>query len=117
MLFDVTGQMKLYECSSNTKRLKFYQHIPSVLGIGILAQTIFSCHSCFIVAYSGWKATKCVFYMILYIAWPTLFKPVYENADRVIEYMYLMEDGQNVKLKYINGNSQEIAIRRLQILD
>ena len=95
--------MKLYTCSAKTKRLKVYQKIPVILGLGLVVKTTMIFQSCMFVSYSSFKATQLFFMTILCGVWPHLFKSVKENSERIVEHMSLMEDGQNVHIKYING--------------
>ena len=105
MFFNENGQMNLYRCSNKTKKLKLYTKLPTFFGLGLLAKTSLIFHSTFFVEYSAYKASKLFFMSFLCVIWPRLFKPLYENAERVVEDMSLLEDGQNISLKFIDGKS------------
>ena len=102
MVFDQKGLLKLYECSSRTKKLQFYKKLPPLVIFPLTYLVGSNIFSLYAVGFKFFTFGKILFELLLISSFSVMNTNLRNNCDSLVDKLYLQKNGTHVRTTMMN---------------
>ena len=106
--------MSLYECSGQSKKLKVYQWVPTVVMTPLVYLTFSNFYSLYSLGFGMWTLSKGILSTLGIAVCTGINGNLKYNSKTLCEQLWLCSDGMHIRVKQINGLKRRHPIHSLK---